>query len=172
MGYHYESSKGLVAMYANFPAVNAGKNNQRCDTGYGWFSDFTEPTLLCLNQNQITKSEKRFFSKHVVFDKMLETLVKGRVFCVSTSLFAPLCSTTFSVLQANSFSKSAYLPLSSREKRKSTPTRRAFWQALLRPIDLNLNQMWWQQTTLIFPLPVYSLLSNKQRATSLSSILK
>ena len=34
-----------------------GKNNQRCDTGYGWFSDSTEPTpLMCLNQNQIIRN--------------------------------------------------------------------------------------------------------------------
>ena len=42
-----------------------GKNNQRCDTGYGWFSDSTEPTpLMGLNQNQINQG--REFLKYTV----------------------------------------------------------------------------------------------------------
>ena len=35
-----------------------GKNNQQCDTGYGWFSDSTEHHWCVSTKNQIIKRER------------------------------------------------------------------------------------------------------------------
>ena len=109
------------------------------------------------------KGGEKTFSKHVVFDKMPETLVKSRAFCVST---CPACfpSSLFPFVLHNIFCTSGkhiqtvnlriyrYQVEGKKKKKieiKSTPTRRAFWQALVRTAKRldSETEVVWKRTT-------------------------
>ena len=112
---------------------------------------------------------------------MLETLVKNRASAYPPPrLFSFLPCSTLSVLSKHIHTVNLHIyRYQTSKKRKggeSPPTRRAFWQALVRTAKRleSESEVVWKRTTkqpLFFPpLPVSSLL-NKHREMRLSSIL-
>ena len=96
---------------------------------------FPPPVYSLLSNKQRGTSLSSIFSKHVVFDKMLETLVKSRASAYPAPrlfppLFPPVLHDTFCT--SGKHNHIVNQVEEKKKKKKSTPTRRAFWQALVR----------------------------------------